>query len=157
MTLVCKDKDSNILSERKQMLERWQQYFKELLNPEIERINNIEIHENSTNNLQQDKPTYEKINKIIKNLKSNKAAGPDDILPEFIKNGGFPLKHKIYQLIVKIWKQEKIPTEWTEGILCPIYKKGDCKQCNNYRGISLLNITYKIFAILLYNRLSEII
>jgi hypothetical protein len=29
-------------------------------------------------------PTYEEINKIIKNLKSNKAAGPDDILPEFI-------------------------------------------------------------------------
>jgi hypothetical protein len=60
-------------------------------------------------------------------------------------------------LIVKIWKQEKVPSEWTEGILCPIYKKGDHKQCNNYRGISLLNITYNIFAILLYNRLSEII
>jgi hypothetical protein len=25
---------------------------------------------------------------------------------------------------VKIWKQEKIPSEWTEGILCPVYKKG---------------------------------
>ena len=25
MTLVCKDKDSNILSEQKQVLERWQQ------------------------------------------------------------------------------------------------------------------------------------
>ena len=36
-------------------------------------------------------------------------------------------------------------------------KKGDRKQCNNYRGISLLNIAYKIFAILLYNRLSNII
>jgi sorting nexin-29 len=95
------------------------------------------------------------MNKTIKNLKSNKAAGPDDILPEFIKNGGVPLKQKIYQFIVKIWKQEKIQFEWTDGILCPIYKKGDRKQCNNYRRISLLNITYKIFAILLYNRLSE--
>jgi sorting nexin-29 len=57
---------------------------------------------------------------------------------------------------VKIWKQEKISCEWSEGILCPIYKKGDRKQCNNYRGISLLNITYKILAILLYNRLSKI-
>jgi hypothetical protein len=58
---------------------------------------------------------------------------------------------------MKVWKQEKIRCEWSEGILCPIYKKGDWKQCNNYRGISLLNITYKIFAILLYNRLSKII
>jgi hypothetical protein len=40
----------------------------------------------------------------------------------------------------------------------PIHKKGDRKkQCNNYRGISLCNITYKIFEILLYNQLSEII
>ena len=59
--------------------------------------------------------------------------------------------------MVKIWKQEKIPCEWAEGILCPIYKKGDRKQCNNYRGVSFLNITYKIFAIILYNRLSKTI
>ena len=78
-------------------------------------------------------------------MKSNKAVGPDKILPEFIKNGGLSLKQKIHQLIVKIWKQEKIPCEWSEGILCPIYEKGDGKQCNNYRGISLLNIIRGVF------------
>jgi len=76
-------------------------------------------------------------------MKSNKAAGPDKILPEFIKNGGLTLKQKIHQSVVKIWKQEKISCEWSEGILCPIYRKGDRKQCNNYRGISLRNITHK--------------
>jgi hypothetical protein len=94
---------------------------------------------------------------MIKNMKPNKAAGPDEILPEFIKNGGLILKQKLHRLIVKVWKQEKIPSEWSEGILCPVYKKGDIKQCNNYRGISLLNITYKIFATLSYNRLSKVI
>ena len=77
-------------------------------------------------------------------MKSNKAAGPDEILPEFIKNGGLTLKQKIHQLIVKICKQEKIPCEWSERTLYPIHKKGDRKQCNNYRGISLLNTAYKI-------------
>jgi len=101
-TLVCKDKDDNILSEKKQILERWQQYFKELLNPETERINSIKTHESSINNLELEEPTYEEINEIIENMKSNKAAGPDEILPEFIKNGGLTLKQKIHQLMVKI-------------------------------------------------------
>ena len=52
MTLVCKDKDGNVLSETKQILERWQQYFKELLNPEFERINRIKPCEGPINNLE---------------------------------------------------------------------------------------------------------
>jgi hypothetical protein len=156
-TPVCKDKDSNILLKIRQISERWHQYFKELLSPVTTRINNINIHEGPINNVELEEPTYDEINKIIKNLKLNKAARPGEILPEFIKNGGLTLKQKLSQLMVKIWKQEQIPCEWSEGILCPIYKKGDRKQCNNYRGISPLNIIYKIFLMLLYNRLSTII
>jgi hypothetical protein len=33
----------------------------------------------------QEETTYEEINGIITNLKLNKTAGPDGILPEFIK------------------------------------------------------------------------
>jgi hypothetical protein len=87
-------------------LERWQQYFKELLNLEIERINSIIIHDGPINNLELEEPPHEEINKIIKNMKSNKAAELHEILPEFIKNGGLLLKQKIYESIAKIWKQE---------------------------------------------------
>ena len=62
-TLVCNDTDGNILSERKQILERWQQYFKELLSPGTERINNIKTHEGSINNLELEEPIYVRMKK----------------------------------------------------------------------------------------------
>jgi sorting nexin-29 len=33
--------------------------------------------------------------------------------------------------------------------MCPLYKKGNKLECSNYRGISLLNVTYTILSNLL--------
>jgi len=54
-----------------------------------------------------------------------------------------------------IWNNEQLPQQWNEGIVCPIYKKGNRLNCNNCRPITLSNIAYKIFAVLLNKRLIE--
>jgi len=54
-----------------------------------------------------------------------------------------------------IWNNEQVPWQWNEGIICPVYKKGDRQNCNNYRPITLLNIAYTIFDILLNKRWME--
>jgi hypothetical protein len=51
------------------------------------------------------------MNEIINNTKTNKAAGPDEILPEFLKSGSLSLKQKIHKVTVKKWEQDKIPCE----------------------------------------------
>jgi len=58
---------------------------------------------------------------------------------------------------MKIWEEVILPTEWTEGIICPMYKKGDRMICSNYRPITLLNVVYKIFSIPVNNRWSEMV
>jgi len=67
------------------------------------------------------------------------------------------LKQKLYKLILEIWDKEQLPTHLSEGTVCPIYKKGERLKCNNQRPITLLNIAYKISAILLNKRLSDIV
>jgi len=104
-----------------------------------------------------EQPIYKKVSDIIIKLKENKAPGTDNIPAELIKYGGYILKHIMYKLILLIWNKEQLPTEWLQGIICPIYKKGDRATCSNYRSITFLNMAYKIFTILLNNRLSKIV
>ena len=54
-----------------------------------------------------------------------------------------------------IQNNKQLPQQWNAGIICPVYKKGDRLNCNNYRPITLLNTPHKIFAVLLNKRLIE--
>ena len=46
-------------------------------------------------------------------------------------------------LLIKIWDQEYIPSEWRQEILVRLAKKGDLSLCKNYREIMLLSTSGK--------------
>ena len=45
-----------------------------------------------------------------------------------------------------------VPRDWSDAILIPIPKKGNLSRCDNWRGISLLEVTGKEMARILYKR-----
>ena len=92
---------------------------------------------------------------VISNIKNGKAPGIDNITVELIKNGGPELLQRIFDFLLQKWDQERMPEEWEIGNICPIFKTGKRRECSNYRGITLLNIIYKIFTCLVYNRLTK--
>ncbi len=47
---------------------------------------------------------------------------------------------------------ELIPEDWSESVILPLFKKGDRRQCSNYRGIILNDIAAKVFVSLLLRR-----
>ena len=60
------------------------------------------------------------------------------------------------EIILTFWRSEIPPSEWETGLLKILAKKGDLSQPGNYRGIMLLEIAYKIIAIILLKRLRPI-
>merc|ERR1711994_814369 len=90
---------------------------------------------------------------VINKLKNGKATGNDKITNEVIKYGGDNVKRMIWIMIRKCFELEKTPRQWLEGIMHPIYKKGDKRDPLNHRGIALLNTTSKIYEAILYNRI----
>ena len=72
----------------------------------------------------------------------NKAPGQDGISSEILREGYKYMENRIYELIVQIWNEERIPMSWIEALICPIHRKGDVQNCENFRGISLVNAAY---------------
>ena len=89
----------------------------------------------------------------IAKLKTNKAAGDDNLPPELFIYGLHELLPHYQHLLLSIWNNEKIPDDWKTAVIAPIHKKGYKANCANYRGISLLNIASKVLEAILKNRI----
>jgi sorting nexin-29 len=42
----------------------------------------------------------------------------------------------LYPIFLNMWKEERFYKDWKEGIIMKILKKGDYRNCNNWRGIT---------------------
>lgn len=152
--LLCKDINGEILADEERVIVRWAEYFKDLLTASDPSGRNV-VNELPYQTAQPliSEPSYEETREAILKLKNGKAAGSDGVPGELLKYGGDVLWNVIHELIVHVWNHEVIPDEWKLAVIVPIYKKGDRMECSNYRGISLLNATYKVLAYVLYQRL----
>lgn len=89
----------------------------------------------------------------IRKLKKGKSAGHDNITGEMLQNLGEKGIRVLTKICNKAWSEGKIPRDWEIGIILPIFKKGDKRECKNYRGITLSSIPLKVYERLLETRL----
>ena len=158
------DKNGKPLCNASERLERFREFFNELLNvnsvidPSV--MDKIESVTNSANEKarQEKPPTLAEVQLAMKQMKSRKAPGSDDITADLLKAGGATVVKWLYQLFVDIWATEEIVEDWSLSILIRLFKnKGDKKLCDNYRGISLLPVTSKLFSRVILNRIQYVV
>ena len=82
--------------------------------------------------------------------------GPDGIPVDVWKSLGEEGVDMLLDLLQKIFEQEKMPEEWRDSVIVPLFRqKGDIQDCENYRGIKMISHTMKIWERVIDRRLRE--
>ena len=150
-----KDKQGNLLTAEKEQEERWAEHFREVLNrpPPEETADIPEAQEDL--DIDTEPPTKEEIVDAIKTLKNGKSPGQDNLDAELFKADPELAADILQPLFTSIWEGEKVPDDWTKGVIVKIPKKGALNDCNNWRGITLLSVPSKILAKVIIRRMSD--
>ena len=92
----------------------------------------------------------------LKNLKVNKAAGPDEISPMVLSQAADVLALPVAELFRRSLASEQIPEDWKKATLTPTFKKGSRLSPGNYRPVSLTCILCKVMESIVIEKITLI-
>ena len=61
----------------------------------------------------------------------------------------------LHSICQQIWKTQQWPQDWKKSVFIPIPKKGNAKECSNYRTVALIVHTSKVMLKILQARLQQ--
>ena len=88
---------------------------------------------------------------------TNRASGGEEIpaeLFQILKDDAVKVWHSIYQ---QIWKTQQWPQDWKRSVFIPVPKKGNAKECSNYRTTAVISHASKVMLKILQARLQQYI
>ena len=96
------------------------------------------------------------VGQALKKMRRTKAVGPDNIPIEVWRGLGEEGIRWLTNLFNIILRTHKMPEEWRNSTLVPLFKnKGDAQVCGNYRGIKLLSHTMKLWERVIEGRIRQ--
>ena len=116
-------------------INRWQEYTEELYKKDLHDQDN---HDGVITHVEPDILECE-VKWALESITMNKSSGADGIpaeLFQILKDDVVKVLHSICQ---QIWKTQQWPQDWKRSVFIPIPKKGNAKECSNYRTISLIS------------------
>ena len=102
-----------------------------------------------------EKITRQELQKVIRPFKNKKAPGEDGLTVEFINAISNERIDDRTEIVNRIWERGELIKGWEIARIYPIYKVGDEEKASNYRGISLLDIGYKILTSIIVGRINK--
>ena len=146
-----KDRNGRDLTEAEDIKKRRQEYTEELYKKDLHDPDN---HNGVITHLEPDILEYE-VKWDLGSITMNKASGGDGIpvqLFQILKDDAVKVLHSIRQ---QIWKTQEQTQDWKRSVFIPIPKKGNAKECSNYRTIALISHASKVMLKILQVRLQQ--
>ena len=84
------------------------------------------------------------VTKLLNNIKTSKASGPDNIPNMVLKECASELSLAVTCLFQSSIDSGQLPSDWTNANVSPIFKKGDRHKAENYRPVSLTSVLSKL-------------
>ena len=84
------------------------------------------------------------VKSALESITMNKASESDGIpveLFQILEDDAVKVLHSVCQ---QIWKTQQWSQDWKRSVFIPIPKKGDAKECSNYRTIALISHASKV-------------
>ena len=146
-----KDRNGMDLTEAEDIKKRWQQYTEELYKKEL---HDQDKNDGVITHLEPDILECE-VKWALESITTNKASGGDGIpveLFQILKDDAVKVLHSTCQ---QIWKTQQWPQDWKRLVFIPIPKKGNAKECSNYRTFALTSQASKVMLKILQVRLQQ--
>ena len=103
-------------------------------------------------------PTFAEFEPDLEGLANDKAPGENGVIPNLIKALDTDIREIIYNEILEFWNGEIDFESWHRSLLKWVHKAGrDPSSCDNYRGISLMDVTSKILCRMINRRLFKVL
>ncbi|GFR72988.1 endonuclease-reverse transcriptase [Elysia marginata] len=150
-----KDKEGKTQTDRETILQICKDFYEKL----YETASPVPQNTRNSSQDKEELPSFEEqeVTKSLNEMSKNKAPGPDEITSEIIRIGGAPAISYLTKALNQILTLKEIPPSWNEAKIIILYKKGVPGDIANYRPISLLSHSYKIFTRLIQKRMERIL
>ena len=139
---LIKDRNGMDLTEAEDIKKRWQEYTEELYKTDLHDPDN---HDGVITQTHLEPHILEcEVKWALESITTNKASGDDGIPVELFqipKDDAMKVLHSICQ---QIGKTQQWPQDWKRSGFIPIPKKGNAKECSNYRTIALISHVSKV-------------
>ena len=92
----------------------------------------------------------------LRAMSNGKFGSTSSIVPELLKGDGLCLRVALADWLRDVWTQSYAPHDWHHAGLVPVPEKGDLRQCDQWRGIALLDVG-KVCGRIIENKLRSVV